>query len=146
MFQTAYTNACIWLLFMTRYSITVYEANRLHLKSKSSFTPYSSTPHGCQKTSELTCWRWCLSCFLWRQKFEDRIVVSKDQPESDAKTMMALFQRCLAVLGSILTEINPQKWLKRNTLHIQSGTQIMLRMELINKLIPTEIAVNTLLS
>lgn len=37
-------------------------------------------------------------------------VVSKDQPESDGKTMMALFQRCLAVLlGSILTEIEPQK-------------------------------------
>ncbi len=79
--------------------------------------------------------------------FEDRIVVSKDQPESDAKTMMALFQRCLAVLsGSILTEIDPQKWLKRNTLHMQSSTQIMLRMEVTNKLIPTEFAVNTLLS
>ncbi len=84
---------------------------------------------------------------FWGPEFEDRIVVSKDQPESDAKTMMALFQRCLAVLsGSILTEIDPQKWLKRNTLHMQSGTQIMLRMEVTNKLIPTEFAVNTLLS
>lgn len=129
--------------WMIRYSITVYEANRLHLNSKSSFTPYSSTPHGCQKTSELTCWCWCLSCFLWRQKFEDRIVVSKDQPESDGKTG-ALFQRCLAVLlGSILTEIEPQKWLTWNTLHMQSGTHIALHMEVTNKLIQTEFAVNT---